>query len=231
MAYEKKQAFQVIDEKAPLIREVADKIWDNPETAFTEFVSAETLCTALEGEGFKVERGVAGIETAFTGTFGHGKPVIGILGEFDALAGLSQVAGIDKKEALVAGANGHGCGHNLLGAGSLAAAIAVKDYLKETGAEGTVIFYGTPGEEGGSGKAFMAREGVFDELDAAVTWHPASMNIGPAGCHSAPHRGGAVQLRHSRGPRRRAPHRAPDPPDPGRARPSRQAAELQVRGL
>ena len=176
MAYEKKQAFAVIDEKAPLIREVADKIWDNPETAFTEFVSAETLCVALEGEGFEVKRGVAGIETAFTGTFGHGKPVIGILGEFDALGGLSQVAGIDKKEALVPGANGHGCGHNLLGAGSLAAAIAVKDYLQSTGREGTVIYFGCPGEEGGSGKAFMAREGLFDNVDAAISWHPASYN-------------------------------------------------------
>ena len=176
MTYDKNRAYQVIEDKAGLVCEVSDKIWDNPETAFTEFVSAEILCQALENQGFEVTRGVAGIATAFTGRFGKGKPVIGILGEFDALSGLSQVAGATKKEVLVADAPGHGCGHNLLGAGSLAAAIAVKDYLETTGREGTVIYFGCPGEEGGSGKAFMAREGIFDQVDAAVSWHPSSDN-------------------------------------------------------
>ena len=106
------------------------------------------------------------------GTYGHGKPVIGFLGEFDALSGLSQTAGIAEKCPLVPGGNGHGCGHNLLGAGCLAGAMGMKKYLEETGKEGTVIFYGCPAEEGGSGKAFMAREGCFDVLDAALAWHP-----------------------------------------------------------
>lgn len=164
---------KAIDEKQQLIDEVSDYLWENPETAFTEFKSAAKLCEALRSEGFEVQENLADIATAFSGRFGSGKPVIGILGEFDALSGLSQVAG--QTEHMPTGqACGHGCGHNLLGAGSLAAAIAVKRYLEETGHEGTVIYYGCPGEEGGSGKAFMARDGVFDELDAALCWHPGN---------------------------------------------------------
>ena len=113
------------------------------------------------------------------GTYGHGKPVIGFLGEFDALSGLSQTAGIAEKCPLVPGGNGHGCGHNLLGAGCLAGAMGMKKYLEETGKEGTVIFYGCPAEEGGSGKAFMAREGCFDVLDAALAWHPGCTDLFP----------------------------------------------------
>ena len=160
-----------IDEKQQIIDSVADYLWENPETAFTEFKSAARLCEALVEEGFEVEKNLADIATAFSGRFGSGKPVIGVLGEFDALSGLGQVEG--KTEAMPNGqACGHGCGHNLLGAGSLAAAFAIKRYLEETGNPGTVIYYGCPGEEGGSGKAFMARDGVFDELDAALCWHP-----------------------------------------------------------
>lgn len=144
------------------------------ETAFTEFQSAACLCDVLRKEGFTVEENLAGIKTAFSGRFGSGKPVIGILGEFDALCGLGQVAGATEK--LSDGKpNGHGCGHHLLGTGSLGAAIAVKRYLEASGHAGTVIYFGCPGEEGGSGKAFMARDGVFDELDAAVTWHPSDL--------------------------------------------------------
>ena len=117
-----------------------------------------------------------GIDTAFTASFGSGRPVIGFLGEFDALAGLSQEAGRVEKAALQPGGNGHGCGHNLLGVAAAAAAAAVKEYLEKTGQPGTVIFFGCPGEEGGSGKAFMAREGAFDGLDFAVTWHPSDVN-------------------------------------------------------
>ena len=117
-----------------------------------------------------------GIETAFCGSYGHGAPVIGILGEFDALSSLSQTAGKTEPDALVPGGAGHGCGHNLLGAGSLAAAAAVKHYLEQTGKSGTVIFYGCPGEEGGSGKAYMAREGLWKQLDAALSWHPGDVN-------------------------------------------------------
>jgi len=162
----------VIDQKAELLDSVADYLWDNPETAFTEFKSAAHLCDVLRKEGFTVEENLAGIKTAFSGTYGSGKPVIGILGEYDALSGLSQVSGVTHPEN-AGGIAGHGCGHNLLGAGALGAAIAVKEWLKKTGNPGTVIFFGTPGEEGGSGKGFMARDGVFDCLDAAITWHPA----------------------------------------------------------
>ena len=163
----------VIESKKDILTTLSDGIWDMPETAFTEFESVKKMCAVLESEGFTVEKGVAGVETAFTGKFGSGKPVIGILGEFDALSGLSQVAGCAEKKALVSGANGHGCGHHLLGTAGIAAAIAIKDYLESTGKEGTVIFFGCPGEEGGSGKAFMAREGVFDVLDCALSWHPS----------------------------------------------------------
>ena len=163
----------VIEDKKDKLTALSDGIWDVPETAFTEFQSAKLLCDALKSEGFEVEEGVAGISTAFSGKFGSGKPVIGILGEFDALSGLSQVAGCAEKTALVKGANGHGCGHHLLGTAGIGAAIAIKDYLQSTGNEGTVIYFGCPGEEGGSGKAFMAREGVFDMLDCALSWHPS----------------------------------------------------------
>ncbi|RHT71135.1 amidohydrolase [Ruminococcaceae bacterium AM28-23LB] len=173
----KAEAIRVIDEKQALLDDVNDSIWEYAETAFQEFKSMDKLCEALEQEGFKVEKGVGDIPTAFTGTYGHGKPVIGLLGEFDALSGLSQVGGCPEKKALVPGAAGHGCGHNCLGTASLAAAIAVKNYLEHNlQVSGTVIYFGCPGEEGGSGKAFMAREGVFKDLDAAITWHPSSTN-------------------------------------------------------
>ncbi len=173
----KAEAIRVIDEKQALLDDVNDSIWEYAETAFQEFKSMDKLCEALEQEGFKVEKGVGDIPTAFTGTYGHGKPVIGLLGEFDALSGLSQVGGCPEKKALVPGGAGHGCGHNCLGTASLAAAIAVKNYLEHNlQVSGTVIYFGCPGEEGGSGKAFMAREGVFKDLDAAITWHPSSTN-------------------------------------------------------
>ena len=166
---------QAIEAKRSVLNDTADFLWDHPETAFTEFESAKYICEVLRKEGFTVEENVAGIATAFSGTFGSGKPVIGILGEFDALSGLSQVAGI-AQQVSAGGQNGHGCGHNLLGAGSLGAAIGVKAWLEKTGKSGTVIYYGCPGEEGGSGKAFMARDGVFDGLDAAFCWHPDAVN-------------------------------------------------------
>ena len=161
----------VIDEKQALLRQAADFLWEHPETAFTEYESAGYLCRTLREEGFAVKENLAGIPTAFSGRFGSGRPVIGILGEFDALSGLGQVACVTEKQP-DGKPCGHGCGHHLLGAGALGAAIAVKRYLEETGASGSVIYYGCPGEEGGSGKTFMARDGVFDELDAAISWHP-----------------------------------------------------------
>ena len=164
----------VIDEKKDFLDGVADSLWETPELAFAEHRSSATLIAALKQEGFRVEENLAGIPTAFSGTFGSGSPVIGILGEFDALSGLGQESGAlcqkpDGKE------NGQGCGHNLLGTASLGAAMAAKRFLETSGAPGTVIYYGCPGEEGGSGKAFMARDGVFDCLDAALCWHPDSV--------------------------------------------------------
>jgi len=173
---DKRALCKLIDEKAEFLNKLSDRIWEIPELAFREQESAGALIEALEQEGFAVERNVAGIETAFLGRFGNGSPVIGMLGEFDALTGLSQAAGLAEKQPLDGAICGHGCGHNNLGVGALAAAIGVKEYLQATGMSGTVIYYGCPGEEGGSGKAFMAREGVFNELDVAFCWHPGSLN-------------------------------------------------------
>ena len=176
MAITKQEALKSIERERMNICQASDRVWENPETAFQEFKSVGILCELLEKEGFKVERDLAGIKTAFSGTYGHGKPVIGFLGEFDALSGLSQMEGTTEKKAIADGEPGHGCGHNLLGAGSVAAAVAMKEYLEKNGKEGTVVFFGCPGEEGGSGKGFMARDGVFDNLDCAISWHPGDKN-------------------------------------------------------
>lgn len=176
MGITKEEALKSIDREREAVCCASDRVWENPETAFQEFESVKILCGLLEKEGFQVEKNLAGIATAFSGRFGHGKPVVGILGEFDALSGLSQESEKTEKIPLIEGAPGHGCGHNLLGTGSVAAAIAVKEYLEKNGKEGTVIFFGCPGEEGGSGKSFMARDGVFDELDFAISWHPGDQN-------------------------------------------------------
>lgn len=173
---DKKDVNNYISKKQFLISNISDKIWEFAETAFEEYKSADYLCNALGKEGFSVTKNVGGIETAFLGTFGTGRPLIGLLGEYDALSGLSQVANVAHKKVLFENENGHGCGHNLLGAGAFAACLGIKKYLEETKRPGTVIYFGCPGEEGGSGKAFMAREGVFDGLDACLTWHPGSHN-------------------------------------------------------
>jgi aminobenzoyl-glutamate utilization protein B len=167
---------RIIEEKRDIFIAASDKIWGYAETRFEEFQSAALLCQTLEQEGFTVERGIGGIQTAFVGSFGSGKPVVAFLGEFDALSGLSQQAGRAEKGPLVNGGNGHGCGHNLLGTGALAAAVALRYYMEEHNIPGTVRYYGCPGEEGGSGKAFMAREGIFNDLDFCLTWHPDSLN-------------------------------------------------------
>ncbi len=173
----KNEAVGVIDAKKDVIVSVNDQIWEYAELSLLEYKSAALYCKVLQEQGFMVESGIAGMPTAFTGRFGSGKPVIGILAEYDALSGLSQKGGCTDKTPIISGAPGHGCGHNSLGAGSLAAALAVKAYLESNpGKSGTVIFYGCPGEEGGAGKAFMARDGIYAELDAAITWHPNSVN-------------------------------------------------------
>lgn len=170
------QISALVEAKKHLFIEASDKIWDNPELYFHEKTAAELLSNILKDQGFEVEQGIDGMPTAFIGSFGSGKPVIGILGEFDALPGLSQTAFKDSKEELAAGAPGHGCGHNALGAGSLAAAVAVKDYMSAHKINGTIRYYGCPAEEAGWGKMFLARDGFFSDVDAALTWHPAGMN-------------------------------------------------------
>lgn len=154
---------------------ISEYIFNHPETRFEEYASSEFLSAECEKEGFSVERGVADIETAFVASYGSGSPVIGFLGEFDALSGLSQEPNktwYEPKSHDV----GHGCGHNLLGTGAFAAACVTKKYLEENNLQGTVKFFGCPGEEGGSGKTFMVREGVFDGVDVALTWHPSPVN-------------------------------------------------------
>ncbi|MBQ3393859.1 MAG: amidohydrolase [Oscillospiraceae bacterium] len=168
----KDRIVELVDSKKDFFSKVSDDVWATPELGFLEFKSAATLEKALEEQGFKVEKGLAGIETAFKGTYGSGKPVFGFLGEFDALPLLSQKAGLGVHDPIVEGGCGHGCGHNALGAGSMAAATALKDYLRENNLPGTVVYFGCPAEESGCGKTFMAREGVFDGIDIALTWHP-----------------------------------------------------------
>ena len=159
-----------------LFEKLNAKIWDYAELKFEEYQSSEALIDMMKTHGFSVERGLAGMDTAFRATAGKGRPVIGLLAEYDALSGLSQKAGqlepIPRKET----ENGHGCGHCLLGTAAAGAALMAKDYLIQTGREGTVVLIGCPAEEGGSGKAYLARAGVFDDLDAALTWHPAGGN-------------------------------------------------------
>ena len=181
----KQSALDAIENSKDLIASVADQIWEYAELSLQEVQSAALYCKVLKEQGFAVEEGICGIPTAFAASYGSGKPVIGILAEYDALSGLSQKGGSTVKEELTAGGNGHGCGHNLLGAGALAAALGVKHYLQQSGAAGTVVLYGCPGEEGGAAKAFMAREKLWYGLDAALTWHPDDCNEAATGSSNA----------------------------------------------
>lgn len=156
--------------------DLSDRIWGMAELRYQETESAAAQIEMLEEAGFTVTRDLAGIPTAFSAEAGEGGPLIGFLGEFDALAGLSQEAGVAEKRPVDAGGNGHGCGHNLLGAGAMLAAVATRDWLRAKGLPGRVRYYGCPAEEGGSGKTFMARADAFAGLDAALSWHPASFN-------------------------------------------------------
>ena len=151
-------------------------IWEQAELKFKETKSAAAMAALLREEGFEVTEGVADMDTAFVARAGKGRPVIGILAEYDALSGLSQEAGVSHPQQRPGCESGHGCGHSLLGTASVEAALLLRDRLKEEGLPGTVVLLGCPAEEGGSGKAYMAREGIFDELDAAITWHPGSEN-------------------------------------------------------
>lgn len=169
----KKQAAAAsIEAKRPELVALADQVWAFAETALRETRSAALLADYAEKQGFRVERGLAGMPTAFVASYGEGRPVIAVLGEYDALPGLSQKA-LPEKAPLQAGAAGHGCGHNLFGPASLGAAIAVKELIASGRLSGTVRFYGTPAEEAVGGKAYMARDGVFKDVDVALAWHPA----------------------------------------------------------
>ncbi len=167
---------RVIEEKKDLILDVSDKVWEYAELPYQEFKSSALISKVLKDQGFTIEMGVAEIPTAFTATYGSGKPVIGFLGEFDALDALSQEAGCIVKKPTGEGRPGHGCGHNALGAGSLGAALAVKEYLAAQKRSGTVIYYGCAAEEGAGAKQFMARAGLFNNVDFVYTWHPAGKN-------------------------------------------------------
>ncbi len=168
----KKELLNSIEQKSSELTALSDKIWEAAEVAFREEKSAEYLIKYAEENGLKVEKGLAGMPTAFTATYGEGKPVIGIIGEFDALPGLSQTADSFRNE-LTEGGAGHGCGHNLFGTASLGAAVAIKELIEKGDLTGTVKFFGTPAEEKFFGKLWMIREGVFDDVDITMDWHPA----------------------------------------------------------
>jgi aminobenzoyl-glutamate utilization protein B len=167
---------QQIDARRENYATVAKQIWGFAEVGYQEVKSSALLQQQLRAAGFQVKAGVADIPTAFVATFGSGKPIIGIVGEFDALPGLSQEAQTAQRHAIEENAPGHGCGHNLLGTGALAAAVAVKEWMVASGQKGTLRYYGTPAEEGGSGKVYMVRAGLFSDVDVAVSWHPGDRN-------------------------------------------------------
>jgi aminobenzoyl-glutamate utilization protein B len=172
----KKTAISWVDGSKANFEEIAKYLWDNPELSLVEFKASAKLQEYLAKNGFKIEKGVAGMPTAFVATWGSGKPVIGFLAEYDALPGISQKAGKPIKEAVIAGAPGHGCGHNLFGPTSVTAAIATKVAMEKHGIKGTVKLFGCPAEETLVGKIFMARDGVFDGTDIMISWHPWDFN-------------------------------------------------------
>lgn len=172
MNYELLEA--LIQGKKEQFEQAADQIWGFAEMRYQEFQSAQLQKDLLRREGFEIEEDLGGIPTAFRAKAGSGRPVVGLLGEFDALPQLSQKADLTHPEPENPGVPGHGCGHHLLGAGCMQAAVAVKDYLLEHPCQGTVIYYGCPAEEGGAGKAFMVREGCFEDCDVCLAWHPYS---------------------------------------------------------
>ena len=167
-----------LDKQTETYSTIAQNIWDLAEMGYQEEKSAALLQKTLSDAGFTIKKGVANIPTAFTAEYGSGSPIIGIMGEYDALPGLSQQAVAEKKSA--GKAAGHACGHHLFGTASTAAAIAVKDWMKTSKIKGTIRFYGTPAEEGGGAKVYMSREGLFDDVDVALHWHPSSQNAASA---------------------------------------------------
>jgi len=168
--------WHLVDTKKDDFIALSDRVWGMPELAYTELKSSNEHVQVLQKEGFRVTRNVAGIPTAITGEAGEGGPVIAILGEYDALPGLSQEAGVAEYQPIEGNGFGHGCGHNLLGSAALLAATAVKDYIEANGIKGRVRYYGCPAEEGGAAKGFMVRAGAFDDVGIAISWHPAAFS-------------------------------------------------------
>jgi len=172
---QKKMAFEWLDAHFSELSEMNEKIWEFAELALEEYQSSELLASYLEKKGFQIVREVAEMPTAFVATYGAGQPVIGILAEYDALPGLSQGT-VPYKEPLVPGKPGHGCGHNIFGTASTAAAVAIKEVMEREGLSGTLRLFGCPAEETVVGKVFMAREGIFEGLSCCLEWHPGSQN-------------------------------------------------------
>ena len=175
----KAEIIKQLDKKIDHYDQVAHQIWGFAEMGYQEHKSTELLQQTLKTAGFTINAGVADMPTAFVASWGSGKPIIGILAEFDALPGLAQEA-VPERKAIEGQKAGHACGHHLFGTGSTAAAIAVKNWLEESGTQGTIRLYGTPAEEGGGGKVYMVREGLFDDVDAVINWHPGSGNTASA---------------------------------------------------
>jgi aminobenzoyl-glutamate utilization protein B len=171
-----KDVLAMVNEHAAQYKTDSRTIWEYAELGYHENKSSALLQKDLKAAGFTVQAGVAGEPTGFVATYGTGGPVIAILGEFDALPGLSQSSESAIRMPIVAGAAGHGCGHNLLGSGAALAAVAVKEYMEKNHINGTLRFYGTPAEEGGAGKVFMLRAGLFKDVDVVLQWHPADHN-------------------------------------------------------
>lgn len=165
-----------LDGKEKLLSILAKDIWSRPELGLQETYASKSIIEKLKEAGFVIKECVGQMSTAFIASWGEGKPIIGILGEYDALPGFSQKTST-KKEPIKAGDPGHGCGHNLLGVGSLGAVLAVKEAMKNSRIKGTIKYFGCPAEEMLIGKIFMAREGIFDDLDAVITWHPMNLNM------------------------------------------------------
>ena len=168
------EIWRSVDAIKPRFIDLSDKVWAMPEICYTEARSSAEHLAELRHQGFRVTENVADIPTALMGEWGEAGPVIAFLGEYDALPGLSQEAGIAEPRPLETGGHGHGCGHNLLGSAALLAATALKDWLAANKVPGRVRYYGCPAEEGGAAKAFMVRSGAFDDADVAITWHPSS---------------------------------------------------------
>ena len=168
--------WKLVDNKSEDYIRFSDRVFDTPEILYKEFKSVSEHTQMLKQEGFNVSEGICNMPTAVLGEYGDSGPIIAILGEFDALPGLSQEAGIAQHKPIENTGNGHGCGHNLLGAASLLAATAVKDWIEKNNIKARIKYYGCPAEEGGAAKTYMARDGLFNNVDAAICWHPATFN-------------------------------------------------------